>query len=85
MLMLTASCVQGGSEYDVFSFDSSFNSSFDFVISLGGGIVLMLTASCVQAGSECDVFSSDSSFDSRYLFRWRHHAHVDCELCSSRL
>jgi len=29
MLMLTASCVQGGSECDVFSFDSSSDFSFD--------------------------------------------------------
>jgi len=48
MLMSAASCAQACCECDVFSFDSSFNSSLDF------------------------------SFDSSYLFRWRHHAHVDC-------
>jgi len=52
------------------------------VISSGGGIMLMSTASCVQAGCERDVFSSDPSFNSgfdfSYLFRWMHHAHVDC-------
>jgi len=52
------------------------------VISLGGGIMLTSTASCVQAGCECDALSFDSSFDSgfdsSYLFRWWHHAHVDC-------
>jgi len=44
--------------------------------------MLMSTASCVQAGCERDVFSSDPSFNSgfdfSYLFRWMHHAHVDC-------
>jgi len=47
--------------------------------------MLMSTASCAHACCECDVFSFDSSFnssfdssfDSSYLFRWRHHAHVD--------
>ena len=55
------------------------------VISLGGGIMLTSTASCVQAGCECDALSFYSSFDFSYLFRWRHHAHVDYQLCSSRL
>ena len=82
MLMLTASCVQAGSECDVFSSDASFNSSFDSSFILGGCIMLTSTASCVQAGCECDALSFDSSFDSgfdsSYLFRWWHHAHVDC-------
>ena len=83
MLTSTASCVQACGDCDVFSFDSSFNSNFDsLVISLGGGIMLTSTASCVQAGCERDVFSSDPSFNSgfdfSYLFRWMHHAHVDC-------
>ena len=85
MLMLTASCAQACSECDVFSSDSSLNSSFDSSYSLGGGIMLTSTASCAHACCECDVFSFDSSFnssfdssfDSSYLFRWRHHAHVD--------
>ena len=56
------------------------------VISSGGGIMLMSTASCAHACCECDLYSFDSSFisspdfsfDSSYLFRWWHHAHVDC-------
>ena len=86
MLTSTTSCVQAGCECDVFSSDSSLNSSFDSSFILGGCIMLTSTASCAHACHECDLYSFDSSFisspdfsfDSSYLFRWWHHAHVDC-------